>query len=221
MYFSPDISAALRQGEILSSLTNYIYDPSTDDLLGPEYEFVVIAGQDCDLDRFHSEPLGDRCPVLFFPASPAEAGRKEAQLNSTLWSFAKKNDHDRFHVLQACDVAIDLEKTGIPDLLVDFRRFFVMQYQQVICQFQNGTAKRRACLSSPYKEHFQDRALNYLGCVALDPPHTVGGTITAPVEGASAEMPVTENGEMAAGIDELAQSDQIATGDDGTAEGVV
>lgn len=178
MYNQSAADEPLRQGEILSSVKYFMYDEATDEVSAAEYEYAVILGQDCDLDRFHSAELEspDLAPVLIFPASPTTDGRENAQLNSTIWAIVKKNDHQRYHVLQTCPTESDAAEQGIPDLLIDFRRFFVAPYSQIIAQITNGSASRRACLRPPYRDHLQFRAVNYLGRIALDPPHEIAAT---------------------------------------------
>lgn len=177
MYVACDPASPLRQAEILSDVIQYVYDPATEETVGKLHKFAVLASQECDLLRAHeakekSEPIPINC-VLLFTANDADVGRKEAKLNSTLWSPTKQNSNERYQVLQACDIAADALGEGIPSLLIDFRNFFSLTFAQLHYQIDQGQARRRCYLVPPYRDHFQTRAASYLARVPLDPPHDV------------------------------------------------
>ena len=171
--FSPaDAAGPFRQGEIIASLVDYVFDPETEELAEYAYEYGVVLAQDCDLERFHAGLPAADAPVLVFPASDAEAGREAAGLNSKEWRVARGNNNPRYHVIERCPEEME-HGDGLPDLMIDFRRFFVLQHDQLRKQVGAGQAVRRTRLLEPYREHLQFRAMFYLGRVALDPPHNV------------------------------------------------
>lgn len=144
---------------------------------GVQYDYAVVAAQDCDLERAHEALGSDDSPlngVLLFPASPVPEGRANAGINSKIWAHTKINANERYHVLQAATPEFDLEQKGIPDLLIDFRNYFTLSYAQLQYQLQNDGVERRAYLVPPYREHFQARAVAYISRIALDPVHQIG-----------------------------------------------
>lgn len=193
MFFSPEIGGAFRQGEIISNVIQFIYDPDEAETLGATHSFAVILSQDCDLQRVFDGQGddGQADSLLLMPASPLDEGRRDAGLNTKLWSPTKNNDNPRFHVLQGCVPANDISNIGIPHLLIDFRKYFVLTHRQLTWQIENSALLRRSCLISPYREHLQQRAMNYLGRVPLDPPHNVSGvavtSLPAPPDASESE----------------------------------
>lgn len=177
MYLACDPASPLRQAEVLSDVIQYVYDPATEETVGNLHKYAVVASQECDLLRAH-EVLGTDIPmpisgVLLFPASPSDAGRKEANLNNTLWNPTRRNANDRYQVLQACPAGSDALGEGLPNLLVDFRRFFTLTFEQLRFQIEQNQSRRRAYLIPPYRDHLQTRAANYFARIPLDPPHDV------------------------------------------------
>lgn len=177
MYLACDPKSPLRQAEILSDVVQYLYDPATEETVGKLHRYAIVASQECDLLRAH-EIFGSEKPmpingILFFPASPSDAGRKEANLNSGLWAPTRQNANERYQVLEKCPAESDARGEGLPSLLVDFRQFFTLTFEQLRHQILEDQARRRAYLAPPYRDHFQIRAANYLARVPLDPPHDV------------------------------------------------
>jgi hypothetical protein len=85
VYATCAIGDELKQGEILSNVIQYVYDPQSEEVAGELHDYAIIASQECDLLRAHEaitsgqpSPLNE---VLLFPASPADIGRKAANLN--------------------------------------------------------------------------------------------------------------------------------------------
>jgi len=177
VYFACNPGSPLRQAEILSDVIQYVYDPATEETVGRLHKYAVLASQECDLLRAHeANQKGDKVPincVLLFTANDADVGRKEQNLNSTLWSPTRQNANERYQVLQSCDAGADALGAGIPSLLIDFRNFFALTFDQLQYQIDQGQAQRRFYLTAPYRDHFQIRAANYLARVPLDPPHNV------------------------------------------------
>jgi len=167
----------LRQGEILSNVVQYVYDPVEDVTQGILHDYAILGAQDCDLERAH-EALGtDAEPLngaLLFPCSPVPEGRANAGINSKIWAHTKINANERYQVLQRVPENLDLQGAGVPDLLIDFRNYFTLSYAQISHQLQHEELRRHASLEPPYREHFQSRAMSYLARIALDPVHEIG-----------------------------------------------
>ena len=177
MYLACDPASPLRQAEILSDVIQYVYDPATEETVGKLHKYAVLASQECDLLRAHeANEKKEPVPInglLLFTANDADVGRKEQKLNSNLWSPTRQNTNERYQVLQACDAAVDSLGAGFPSLLIDFRNFFSLTFEQLQYQIEHGPAQRRCYLVPPYRDHLQFRAANYLARVPLDPPHEV------------------------------------------------
>ena len=76
--------------------------------------------------------------------------------------------HERFHILPSIAPDFDLLGQGLPDLVVDFQRLFGVPTEEIFRQIASENAAMRRCrLVSPYREHFQSRAMFYLQRIAL------------------------------------------------------
>lgn len=176
MYRVSPADGPLRQGEIVSAIIEYVFDPLEEATNGVQHDFAVIAAQDCDLERAFEALGSDTEPlngVLIFPASSVAEGRASAGLNSKIWAHTKINANERYQVLQAISPEFDLMAEGVSDLLIDFRNYFTLSYRQLQHQLENGDLSRRAILEPPYRKHFQARAAAYLSRVAIDPVHQI------------------------------------------------
>lgn len=176
MYQNDELGEEFRQGEIISDLLYYDFNPANEEMEDISFSFGIIANQDCDLLRDHEAFVGSQGSVLIgiliFPASPCEVARSSVG-NSETWRRVKKNDNDRYHVFQSIPLENDLLGQGIPDLLVDFRKFILLTPLQLRWQIENGVAKRRSRLIPTYREHLQNRMCNYLSRVSLEAPHAI------------------------------------------------
>lgn len=166
----------LRQGEVISGLTEFIYDPVTEDVDAESHSFCIIASQDCDLLRdYEARRDGEESTirsVLFLKVDSKEEARNT--INSPTWNKVRHNTTDRWHVLEHAEPAQDLAGKGLPPLVVDFRKFFSMPPGEVYRQLEAAEdALRRSVLLSPYREHLQMRMMTYMARVALDRDHVV------------------------------------------------
>lgn len=185
IHWPSDNDEALRQGEILSGirqvvLTSFDYEPGRIDAEYHRHDFAIIVSQDCDLSQgfFQVKNLTNeftRLPhVLFCMVTTAEAMRgrpKPAHLVSAQWKNVKQNKHERYHFLQGVGPAQDAESEGLPELGVDFKRYFCLQTEAVYAQIASRKALRRCRLTSPYLEHFSTRFCYYQFRVALPEDH--------------------------------------------------
>lgn len=172
-----DASCEFRQAEILSGVTEYVYDPQTSEVEAATHPYCVVLSQDCDLLRDFEDRKEDRPSplngVLIFLARPASDLRDMVKGSDIRKRIIQNND-ERYHVMEATPVDADASGEGIPALVIDFRRFFTMPAKTLYyqCGLEAG-AKRRCVLSIPYKEHLQSRLAFYLARVALPSPHSI------------------------------------------------
>lgn len=173
VFAKTELNLELRQGEILSRLSQLRYDFASQNVIEEPHEYAVIASQDCDLlqDFRATGASRDLNEVLLFEADPADAAL--AQISSDLRRRARGNQLDRYHVLEACPPSLDLKGGGIPALLVDFKRYFTLPAKELFRQVSAGPAERRSRLEVPYREQFQSRLAAYMARIALPLPHNV------------------------------------------------
>jgi hypothetical protein len=184
IYVPSSVDSALRQGEILSGLVQaYIVVESIGPDLQPEVEYyehpwTIIVSQDCDLDwdyqsRQSGATISKMIPnVLFCEVTEAAAlrqGRGE-RITSDMWARIRQNNDERYHFLQGVTKQEDRLAQGLPELAIDFKRYFTIPTDEVYHRLQLGT-ERRCCLRSPYLEHLCTRFRNYQSRVALPEEH--------------------------------------------------
>ena len=110
--------------------------------------------------------------VLMCVASDEGVVRESSGINRDRWTFARSNQHERFHFLRDCGPADDAAKNGFGVLVVDFKRYFATPAGFVASQeAADHTAgfgfQRRAVLQSPFLEDVASRFYNYQARVAL------------------------------------------------------
>lgn len=173
-FYARTLDAEFRQGEIISGLNQHIYDSSVEELETKSHPFVVIASQDCDLLQDHNNRAAgnptDLNSILCYEAHPAPAIRASIK-GSDIWKRIVQNKDDRYHALQSVPPECDTTAIGLPDLIIDFKRFFCVASDELTRQIGSGVAARRTRLETPYKEHFQSRAAFYLQRVGLPNNH--------------------------------------------------
>src|SRR5260370_13788987 len=130
--------------------------------------------QDCDL-LWDYEGRRQGVPQLnevrVYEAETIEQFRPKLR-GSDVWRRVRENREERYHFLEAIPKEQDILNQGIPDLAIDFKRFFTMPAVEIERQIghENG-AKRRCRLEMPYREHLQARAAFYFLRVMLPQPH--------------------------------------------------
>ncbi len=90
-------------------------------------------------------------------------------MNSTIWDRVKKNKDERYHFLEKVPAECDLRGEGIPELTVDFKRYFTLPVEEVYYQLTSGC--RRCVLCPQYLEHLSSRFSYFIGRVALPHDH--------------------------------------------------
>lgn len=177
IYLSSVEGQQLRQSEVITGITEFIFDSGSGEVAALEHEFCVVVSQECDLERdFEARTAKEESPlggVLLVPAISA-ADAREMIGGRDLWKPVIQNKSDRYHALEATPAEHDLAKGGLPALIVDFRRLFTIPSQELYRQIETGGAIRRRCrLVVPYREHLQNRLAMYLSRIALDRDHDV------------------------------------------------
>src|SRR5262249_54267715 len=143
--------------------------------------YAIILTQDCDLEQdFHARKTdtkpANRLPsILFCEVATAEELSRPSEgttegMNSRVWNLVRRNRHERYYFLQKVDPAEDAVKVGLPELGVDFKRYFTIPADEVYSQFLRD-ARRRCNLCPLYLEHFSTRFAQYLSRIALPGPH--------------------------------------------------
>ncbi len=177
--------SAIRQGEILTGLMQFILDVS--DRLSLEdisfssllHPYAIVVSQDCDLDwDFKARTANERNSgklipnILFCEVVTAEDLRGSEGINSTLWGNIRTNKNERYQFLQRILPEQEALGLGLPELGVDFKRYFTIPTSEVYAQFrwENG-AQRRCWFRSPYAEHFSTRFHYYQARIALPSDH--------------------------------------------------
>jgi hypothetical protein len=173
----------LRQGEILTDVVQFrlnVASIGTAEVSGTPFRhpFSVVLTQDCDLEqdyrvRFPAVSAPDKLipSVLFCQVSTAEEvygpitasqGRK-----SRAWDRIQQNNDIRYHFLHKVASDYDRFNEGLPELALDFKRYFTLPTEEVYRRTELGEARRRCVLVSPYLEHLSSRFAYYLSRVAL------------------------------------------------------
>jgi hypothetical protein len=178
VYTKVDLNGELRQGEILTSVVQNIYNQSSGEVDAISHPFVVVASQDCDLlqDFNKRRDMGQSTinGILLYEAEPTSIIRPKLAPGSEYWKIVKGNTNDRYHALEKVPKQLDNLGIGLPDLIIDFKRFFSLTAAELTFQTtQEDAAARRCRLETPYREHFQARLAFYFSRVALPRGHQI------------------------------------------------
>lgn len=172
----------LRQCEIISEINQLIISLESVgkdevDARLRHHPFALILSQDCDLEQDFKARNGDipsdklMPSILFCEVFTAVTIRATGGINNPIWNRVKQNKDERYHFLQKIDAAGDSAGEGIPELCVDFKKYFTIPTDEVYRRIEIGEARRRSVLTSPYLEHFSGRFAYYLSRIALPLDH--------------------------------------------------
>jgi hypothetical protein len=189
-YIQTSTDEPLRQGEIITQLIQFKINLDT---VGTEnlavdpvmHPYAIIVSQDCDLDWDYKarETNGQnhkKLPNILFCEVTTFADLTQLLLaldgteklkKSRTWAKAKQNKDERYHFLEKVEKAQDVLRIGLPELGVDFKRYFTIPADEVYLRIQIGEAQRRCRLTSPYLEHFTSRFYYFQSRVALPEEH--------------------------------------------------
>lgn len=163
----------LRQSEVISNVSQYSFDPVASEGIRTSRPYVVILSQDCDLLWDFEARTQDRprelIGVLIYEAEPP--GQVRARLpGGDILRRIQRHGEERYHLLPSVPPEFDLLGLGLPELIIDFRRYFTVPadelYRQLSIPGDDG-ARRRCRLEMPYREHLQSRAAFYFQRVGL------------------------------------------------------
>jgi hypothetical protein len=147
----------LRQGEILSNLIQLQLivqtlgnQPRVEPLLHP---YALVLTQDCDLEQdFNArqrQVAADKLipSVLFCEVVTAEElFGLIRQTNKKLWDRIRINKDEHYHFLQQAEPACDTLQQGLPELALDFKRYFTIPTEEVYKRIEIREAQRRTLL---------------------------------------------------------------------------
>jgi hypothetical protein len=88
-------------------------------------------------------------------------------MHERIWHQIEINKNDRYHFFQRIPTEEDSLGEGLPELAIDFKRYFTIPTDELYWQINAGDAQRRTCLESPYMEHLSQRFTSFLSRVAL------------------------------------------------------
>lgn len=178
--YEASVLGPIRQGEIISGLPQVKLD-----LIGIEageyrinlevHPFVIVTSQDCDLNwdyqAAHGEPsapYGSQVPnILCCMAIEADKLRQNSQLNSSKWRRVIKDDEERYQIINEVRPEEDAVGSGLPQLGVDFKRYFTVPAEEMYFRLRSGEAVKRCKMVSPFLEYFIRRFNNYQSRIAL------------------------------------------------------
>lgn len=184
--------AGILQGEIVCNLIQLVRALDEDDksvlemptsnsiLFIPKvHPYAIVVTQDCDLDWDFKARQGHPTPQKLIPSVLFCEVVKAADLKhnptnpltSKIWERVRENKDERYHFLQKVDPTDEALGEGLPELGVDFKRYFSLPTEEVYSQLRRSSIKRRCRLSSPYREHFATRFYYFQYRVALPEDH--------------------------------------------------
>lgn len=184
---SEAVGTTLRQGEIITNVIQIRLEfeefkkgnLAADQIIHP---FAIILSQDCDCVQDYyarnREPRSNKNEVpsiLFGEVHTADWMRSKenpGKIDSDLWKHVKQNKNERYQFLEGVRPECDAEGEGLPELTIDFRRFFSIPTDEFYHRLTIGEAKRRCRLTSPYLEHLAGRFGYFAQRVALPQDHT-------------------------------------------------
>jgi hypothetical protein len=187
IYRRPVADGAVEQGELLSDVVQQLLNADAlangelvvDAVLHP---FVIVLSQSCDLqwdaEARHRRGEPDKLMPSILLCEALTAGEVKGRKNvkgqvlnpSEKWTRIRQNNEERFHFFEAVQAHEDAMREGLPELVIDFKRYFTMPCPEFYLKLRTG-AKRRAQLQSLYAEHFATRFFQYQSRIATPRPH--------------------------------------------------
>ena len=178
IYTSLELARELRQAEILSDIKQHVVTLGDDGLGIDEtlIPFAVIVTQDCDLvqefDRRQQGQPSDLNSIMLFQAFEAEGFRAQIK-GADIWKRIRQNKDERYQALEKVEPDADLRRSGLPALIIDFKRSFSMTPVALYEQISSMSVRRRTRLEMPYREHLQARAAFFMQRVMLPRQHVL------------------------------------------------
>jgi hypothetical protein len=176
------VGSPLRQGELLTNVVFVRLDLATLSADSPgvqrvTHPYALILTQDCDLEQDFRARQGVNKPDKLIPAVllceviTAEQLRGSTGITTDIWKGISQNKNERYHFLQKIEPACDACREGLPELGIDFKRYFTLPTDELYRRIEMGEARRRCVLASPYLEHLSSRFAYFMSRVALPEDH--------------------------------------------------
>lgn len=174
MYTCTELTGAFRQSEILSNVAQHYYNFREDAVDVQIIDFAVVLSQDCDLiqdyDKRGRGEEGSLNGILLYEAMTVGEAKSRG-MKAREFEKVTQYGLERYHFLKAVSAEDDSCAECVPDLIVDFKKYFTISALELHWQVtQDGGLKRRSRLISPYLEHIQKRSSSYMSRVALPEP---------------------------------------------------
>ncbi len=190
VFCRPSTDGALRQGEVLSHVRAYAIATDSLDADGElvvnpsHHQHVIVLSQDCDLDwdfratqslreggtsDEESANLSSRKleGVLLCDVFEATEIHGAANVNKRVWDRIKINKDDRYHFIEGVEPRYDRQGEGLPEMVLDFKKYFTLAPELLYWQIERGDCYRRVRLDSPYLEHLSHRFSCFMSRVGL------------------------------------------------------
>jgi len=196
-------ASPLRQSEVVSDLVEVRLAPMTLSLQQKprvdlrRHPFAIVVSQDCDLEQDHRvrnprrgiEPSEDKklLSILFCELVDADTFVSRAAMGSKDWKTVQQNKNERYQFLESVPSHCDAAKTGIKEMVIDFKRYFTIPTDQVYSQLRSvawhkhvglshvnprmNKGQRRCTMFSPYLEQVSTRFCYFQSRVALPADH--------------------------------------------------
>lgn len=183
--YAPSDDGPLRQGEVISGLVQmqlkiegvdrYPDSSAEHQVLRRDHPIAVVITQDCDLDwdfkDRRAESITKLIPnVLFCEVVSAEELRGRSDIKSDIWKRIRMNRDERYQFLEKVPAEKDAVGEGLPEMAMDFKCCFSIPTDEVYLQLRSE-AKRRCCLTAPYREHLSHRVFSFHSRIALPAEH--------------------------------------------------
>ena len=178
IYAATELNRELRQCEIISDVIQHVYRAETKGVDEVPHPYTIVLSQDCDLLREFDaaekqEPGLVLNSILVYEAEPWAFLKPRLPAGRDIWKRIVQNKDERYQFLEAVPPELDLLAKGIPELVIDFRRYFTIPSRDMHrqCCGPSASARRRCRLDMPYREHLQCRAAFYMQRVMLPRGH--------------------------------------------------
>ena len=162
IYVAMSPGARFAQGEVVAGLIERVAVRAGEGFGIHEitHPYAVIVTQDCDLEqdeRAHNastpSPLQNILLVVAEEAAVAIAGMTAGDIRKR----AKQNKEERYHFLSEVPKSADGDSSGIPALVLDFKRVFSCPTTLLRDAIASGEIRHRTRLETPYAEHLSVR----------------------------------------------------------------
>jgi hypothetical protein len=137
VYTTDELDRELRQAEIITNLHQFTYDTNVSEVVQTLHTYTIVVSQDCDLLWDYQAKINnqrrDLNGVLIYEAeSVAEIRARLA--GGDILRRIRRHGEERYHILNSATANLDLLGEGLPELIVDFRRFFTLPADEIYRQ---------------------------------------------------------------------------------------